>query len=134
MSKGTIKLVLAIVALAAVAAAAAVALAGRGGGASTPRRSVSKTHIDVENLGSAVGVSSDPAGRVKFLRDAVLALAAADAISVPRAQRALREIRETGTLGRSVHAVPMKVHSLASLPPQAHVPAEVARFVATSES
>ena len=81
-------------------------------------------------LGSQVGVPTDPAGRAKFLRNEVLSFSAAGYLTLAQTQRALREIRETGTLGRSAHPVVMKVHSLAALPVQARVPAEVARFVA----
>jgi hypothetical protein len=129
MAASKIKLLGVLVALSAVAAGAAVALAAQDGGAQS-LRSVPKSHVDVEALGSAVGVPADPAERAVFLRKLVLTLAGADAISVPHAQRALREIQETGTLGRSIRPVEMKVSPLASLPPQARVPAEVARFVA----
>jgi hypothetical protein len=128
VSRRTIGLFGAAVTLAAVAALAAVALAGRDGASSA--RSASEPQIDVEALGSQPGVPTDPAERVKFLRNAVLSFAAGDYITVARAQRALREIRETGTLGRSVHRVAMEVPPLATLPPQENVPAEVARFVA----
>jgi hypothetical protein len=129
MSKRTIKLGLAVVALATAAGAAAVALAGRDGGTPSARSFV-KPHVDVAALGGQVGVPVDPVERVRFLRNEVIAFSAVGSITPAQAQWALREIRETGTLGRSAHPVAMKVRSLASLPPQAKVPVEVARFVA----
>jgi hypothetical protein len=129
MARRTIKVAIAVVALGAIAVIAAVALAGRGGHSSSPQP-YKKPHIDIEALGSQRGVPTDPAERVRFLRNEVLTFSAVDYITPAQAQRALRELRQTGTLGRSVHPVQMKVRALSSLPPQAQVPAEVARFVA----
>jgi hypothetical protein len=128
MSKRTIELAAAGVVLAAVVTGSAIALAAQGN-ERTARRGYSKPHIDIPALGSNRGVPTDPAARVKFLRNEVLAFSFVGFITPAQAQRALRELRQTGTLGKSLHTVQMKVSSLTSLPPQAHVPAEVARFV-----
>jgi hypothetical protein len=116
--------------LAAASATAAGALSGGGNSTSTPTAKP-KPHVDIEALATKRGVPTDPAERARFLRKEVLVLSWNGLITQAQAQRALREIKRTGTLGGyyGSAAPAFKVRRLASLPPQAHVPAEVRRFV-----
>jgi hypothetical protein len=125
----TMKVAMAIVILATVTAGAAFALGGRNGSEASGPGTFRKPHIDIAALGTQPGVPADPAERVKFLRSEVLAYSSVGYITAAQARRALREIRQTGTLGRSVHPV-IRVRALTSLPPKTNLPPEVAKFVA----
>jgi hypothetical protein len=133
------KACLALVVLAVSAGAAAAAFGGSGDHRTQSlreriqerRKSLFPAHIDLAAFASSPALPTDPVQRAAELRKIVWTLAANDAITVAQAQRALREIRETGTIGgRTSQPLRLPVRSLSTLPPQAHIPAEVARFVA----
>ncbi|HYZ78914.1 MAG TPA: hypothetical protein VE596_16240 [Gaiellaceae bacterium] len=119
---------MALAVLTAAITTAASAL-GRGGDQATPTLKP-KPHVDIESLATKPGVPTDPKEREWFLRKEVVVLSANGLITVAQAQRALREIKRTGTLGGDYAPSTFSVGRLTSLPPQARVPAEVARFVA----
>jgi hypothetical protein len=123
------RVVKAAVGLAVLVAAVATAASAVGGDRAA-RVLRPKPHVDIESLPTRRGVPTDPAERARVLRKEVLELSWSGLITVAQAQRALREIKRTGTLGGHYAPATFSVGRLTSLPPQARVPAEVARFVA----
>jgi uncharacterized membrane protein len=124
------KSAVALVVVVTVVSVAATAF-GSGSHSSKPTaHGTSLPPIDIESLGSLPNLPTDPVQRSITLRKMIYAYVASDRITQAQAVRAIREIRRTGTLGRSSHPVPLAVRSLDTLPPQSHVPPGVAAFVA----
>jgi uncharacterized membrane protein len=121
------------VAIVVVVTGASVAAAAFGSGSHSSKPTSQRQTlppIDVESFGSLPNLPTDAVQRAVTLRKMIYAYVASDRITQAQAVRAIREIRRTGTLGRSSHPVTLAVRSLDTLPPQSHVPPGVAAFVA----
>ena len=121
--------VAATIALIAIGVGAAVAFARDHSPApaqpATPR-------IDLASLLKQRGLPTGAAARRSLLRKEIVVLSANDMITTAKARkmlRALSQLSERQLTGGSL-ARPPAIRALSSLPPQARVPAEVARFVA----
>ena len=122
------KVVVALAALCAAIATAATAFGG-GGGGSVP--AAPKPHVDLDLLPMQRGLPTDRVERARRLRREVLMLRFTGLITQRQVERALRDLRETGTIGgRRAVARAFPVSALSTLPAPAHVPDEVQRFLA----
>ena len=127
------RIVTAAVALATIGAAIATAATALGGGGGTAPKSAPirpKPHVDIDSLPLQRGLPADPAERTQRLRKEVLMLSFTGLITQRQVTRALRELRETGTLGGHLSPAAFRVSTLSTLPAQAQVPDEVQRFLA----
>jgi hypothetical protein len=124
------KSVITVVVLVVGVSVAAAAFGGGGHSRTSSPRRKALPPVDVASLGSLPNLPIDPRQRAITLKNLIYTYEVSGQITEAQAVRAIREIRRTGTLGRSSHPVPLAVRSLDTLPPQSHVPPGVAAFVA----